>query len=96
MTKTAEVFRENDRVNHPNFGVGTIKQAGSQYTTIVFDDHGPKKFLTQLVRLERSDVPPNTVIEQFTRGWRTANQLVRAAKVRVAKAPARGTDGSAS
>jgi hypothetical protein len=57
MTKTAEVFRENDRVNHPNFGAGTIKQTDSQYTTIVFDDHGPKKFLTQLVRLERSDVP---------------------------------------
>jgi hypothetical protein len=58
MTKTPEVFRENDRVNHPNFGVGTIKEAGSQYTMIVFDGHGSKKFLTQLVRLERSDVPP--------------------------------------
>jgi hypothetical protein len=57
MTKTAEVFRENNRVNHPTFGAGTITQTGSQYTTIVFDDHGPKKFLTQLVRLERSDVP---------------------------------------
>jgi hypothetical protein len=58
MTKTAEVFRENDRVNNPTFGIGTIKEAGSQYTTILFDDHGSKKFLTQLVQLERSDAPP--------------------------------------
>lgn len=57
MTKTADGFQENDRVNHPTFGTGTIKQTGPQYTTIVFDDHGEKKFLTQVVPLERSDVP---------------------------------------
>jgi molecular chaperone GrpE len=36
----------------------------------------------------RADLPPGTVVGEILRGWRTANQLVRAAKVRVSRAPA--------
>jgi hypothetical protein len=58
MPKTAERFREGDRVDHARFGAGTIENADSQYTTIRFDDHGRKKFLTQMVQLQRSEAPP--------------------------------------
>ncbi len=57
MTKTADAFAVNERVNHGTFGCGTIKFVDSQYTTIAFDDRGTKKFLTQVVQLEHSDVP---------------------------------------
>ena len=78
MTKSAEVFHENDRVNHASFGIGTIKESGSQYTMILFDDHGLKKFLTQIVRLERSDAPPR---EKPVRAAKTAKaKTAKAAK----------------
>ncbi len=58
MTKATDTMHEKDRVSHTKFGAGTIKEVGSRYITIMFDDHGLKKFLTQMVQLERSDVPP--------------------------------------
>lgn len=47
---------------------------------------------------ERSDVAPGTVVGEISRGYRMGAQLVRAAKVRVAKAPAaaRASDGGAA
>ena len=57
MSKIAAVFAAKDRVNNPTFGPGTITQVDEQYTTIVFDEHGTKRFLTPMVRLERTDVP---------------------------------------
>ena len=43
-----------------------------------------------LAEEERDDVAPGTIVDEISRGWRTANQLVRAAQVRVARAPRRG------
>ncbi|HEX4825381.1 MAG TPA: MbcA/ParS/Xre antitoxin family protein [Candidatus Polarisedimenticolaceae bacterium] len=37
--------------------MGTIKDANDQYTTIVFDDHGTRKFLSAMVQLEHTDDP---------------------------------------
>lgn len=57
MGKAGETFSENDRVHNEIYGPGTILHVDAQYTTIAFDGHGTKKFVTNLVRLDRTDVP---------------------------------------
>jgi hypothetical protein len=50
-------LRKYDRVSHTRFGPGVIIQVDARYTVIEFDEQGPRKFVTTLVRLERSDLP---------------------------------------
>jgi hypothetical protein len=57
MAKSPRVFHAKDRVSHSVFGTGTIEQVNARYTTIVFDEEGPKKFLTEMVKLAPSDTP---------------------------------------
>lgn len=45
------------RVVHERYGLGTITEVGSEYTTIEFDLHGKKKFVTSIVALQPSDEP---------------------------------------
>lgn len=49
-----------------------------------------------LLQEERRDVAPGTVIGEISRGYRLGSQLVRAAKVRVSKAPAEPAEASES
>lgn len=56
MAKT-EAFAVADRVLHSEYGLGKIKTVDARYTTIEFDEAGVKKFVTDLVRLTRSDTP---------------------------------------
>lgn len=51
-------LRTNDRVSHVQYGAGSISDLGASYTVIAFDDGSVRKFVTALVQLERSDVPP--------------------------------------
>ena len=46
------------RVVHEKYGLGVITEVDPQYTTINFDDHGKKKFVTDIVSLKSSDEPP--------------------------------------
>ena len=46
------------RVVHEKYGLGEITEVDPQYTTINFDDHGKKKFVTEIVSLKGSDEPP--------------------------------------
>jgi hypothetical protein len=57
MAKSPAAFQAKDRVNHKVFGKGTIDQVDSRYTTIVFDESGTRKFITDMVKLEPSDTP---------------------------------------
>mgnify|MGYP006864898343 CR=1 FL=1 len=57
MTRQSTVFSVNDRVLHSVYGLGTISEMNSQYTTIVFDEHGARKFVAHMVRMEHSDSP---------------------------------------
>ena len=54
------VFRKDDRISHAQLGLGTIVDADDRYTVVSFDTSGVRKFVTQLVRLDASDVsaPP--------------------------------------
>ena len=53
----AETFAINDRVNHSEYGLGKVIEVGDRITTISFDTAGVRKFLTAMMRLERSDSP---------------------------------------
>ena len=58
MSKGTETFAVNDRVSHAEHGLGKIAEVNPRYTTISFDQAGVRKFITSMVRLERSDAPP--------------------------------------
>ncbi len=45
------------RVLEPTYGLGSVIAIEDQYTRVQFDDHGVKKFLTSLARLDPSDSP---------------------------------------
>lgn len=57
MSKNKDEFAVDDRVSHYQHGLGKITQIDDRYTTIAFDTAGLRKFLKDVVRLERSDVP---------------------------------------
>jgi len=56
LSKT-ETFAVNDRVSHAEHGLGKITEVNSRSRTISFDTAGVRKFLTAMIRLERSDSP---------------------------------------
>jgi hypothetical protein len=57
-----------DRVSQPTYGVGTITSVDEYHTVIDFDEHGPRRFATSVVQLERSKVPaPDKPAKKTTR-----------------------------
>ena len=57
MSKGTETFAVNDRISHSEHGLGKITEVNPRHTTISFDQAGIRKFVTSMVRLERSDAP---------------------------------------
>ena len=53
-------FNVGDRVAQPQYGTGTVTAVNDFHTTINFDEHGQRKFLTNRVQLEASatEAPP--------------------------------------
>lgn len=58
MAKNSSGFAPNERVNHSIYGLGTISEVNDLHTVIDFDENGRRKFVTSIVRLERTDVLP--------------------------------------
>ncbi len=50
-------FTKGDRVLHAQYGTGTLTDVNEYHTVIDFDEHGPRKFVTNLVVIEASRVP---------------------------------------
>jgi hypothetical protein len=50
-------FSIDDRISNPAYGEGTVRAVDEKYTTIEFDESGTRRFLTSLVKLERSESP---------------------------------------
>jgi hypothetical protein len=50
-------FEVGARVMEPTYGLGSVVAVEDAYTRIQFDEHGIKKFLTSMSKLEPSDVP---------------------------------------
>lgn len=51
------VHVKGDRVSQAQYGLGTVTEADERHTVIDFDDHGPRRFVTRMVRLAPSDSP---------------------------------------
>jgi len=50
-------FEVGSRVVEPTYGLGSIIAVEDAYVRVQFDEHGVKKFLTSLARLEPSSEP---------------------------------------
>lgn len=50
-------FEVGSRVVEPTYGLGSIIAIEDAYVRVQFDEHGVKKFLTSLARLEPSSEP---------------------------------------
>jgi RNA polymerase-interacting CarD/CdnL/TRCF family regulator len=50
-------FDVGTRVVEPTYGLGSVIAVEDGYIRVMFDEHGAKKFLTSLSRLELSDEP---------------------------------------
>lgn len=46
------VFEVGQQVRDVKYGLGTVTWADEQYTTIKFEDHGLKKYVTSLMHME--------------------------------------------
>ena len=55
-------FDVGDRVVEPTYGHGNVVSVEDDYMRIEFDEHGTKKFLISLAKLERSTEPGARVI----------------------------------
>ena len=50
-------FEVGARVVEPTYGLGSVIAVEDAYTRVQFDEHGVKKFLTNMSKLEPSDEP---------------------------------------
>jgi hypothetical protein len=53
-----------DRVQHEQYGVGTVTMVDVYHTVIDFDGHGLRRFVTNRVVVERTDDPGPTASER--------------------------------
>lgn len=47
-----QVLRQSQCVKHTQYGVGYVTESNAERTTIEFDDHGKKKFVTSMMVVE--------------------------------------------
>jgi len=53
-------YSSGQRVEQEQYGPGTILESNEYHTVIDFDEHGVRRFVTQMVDLESSSVPAPT------------------------------------
>lgn len=51
-------FKESQYLKHPKYGLGVVTESNPDRTTIKFDVHGEKKFVTSMVTVELLDGAP--------------------------------------
>ena len=75
-------FDVGARVVEPTYGLGSVIAVEDAYTRVQFDEHGVKKFLTSMSRLEPSSEPVPAGL--------------RGSKVRKKRAPKKAAAGAAA
>jgi hypothetical protein len=73
-------FEVGARVMEPTYGLGSVVAVEDNYTRVQFDEHGVKKFLTSLSRLEPSSEPAPAGLKSKVRKKRTPKKAVAAAE----------------
>ena len=80
MAKNPSAFSVNERIQHEDYGPGTITNIGPLHTTIEFDQAGTKKFMSSMVRLERTDVAAPQRRARSSAAGKSATKAKKAAK----------------
>jgi hypothetical protein len=53
-----QILTEGQTVRHEQYGIGTVTESNTERTTIDFDNHGLKKFVTSIWTAELIGEPP--------------------------------------
>lgn len=53
-----QILSEGQTIRHQQYGIGTVTESNVERTTIDFDDHGVKKFVTSIWVAELIGEPP--------------------------------------
>jgi hypothetical protein len=53
-----QVLAEGQTIRHEQYGLGTVTESNNERTTIDFDSHGLKKFVTSIWAAELVGEPP--------------------------------------
>jgi hypothetical protein len=53
-----QILSEGQTVRHQQYGIGTVTESTTERTTIDFDSHGVKKFITSIWTAELVGEPP--------------------------------------
>ena len=62
------VLEEGQTIRHEQYGIGTVTESNAERTTIDFDNHGTKKFVTSIWTAEViGDVPAEKPARRRTR-----------------------------
>jgi len=80
VAKNSSAFSVNERIQHEEYGPGTITNIGPLHTTIEFDQGVTKKFMNTLVRLEKTDVAAPQRKTRTTSAGKSASKAKKAAK----------------
>lgn len=79
-------FEVGSRVMEPTYGLGSVVAVEDNYTRVQFDEHGVKKFLTSLSRLEPSSEPAPPGMKGKVRKKRTVKKAAAVATEEPAEA----------
>ena len=74
-------FEVGARVVEPTYGLGSVIAVEDAYTRVQFDEHGVKKFMTSMSKLEPSNEPVPPGLRGKTRKKRTVKAKVAAEPV---------------
>lgn len=74
-------FEIGARVTEPTYGLGSVVAVEDNYTRVQFDEHGVKKFLTSMSRLEPSDEPAPAGVRKVRKKRTTKKAAAAAAPV---------------
>jgi RNA polymerase-interacting CarD/CdnL/TRCF family regulator len=74
-------FEVGSRVVEPTYGLGSVIAIEDAYTRVQFDEHGVKKFMTAMSKLEPSNEPVPAGVRAKTRKKRTTKKAAAAEPV---------------
>jgi len=74
-----QVLDEGQAVRHDQYGMGVVTESNSERTTIDFDDHGMKKFVTSIWTAELIGEAPDRPLKKSRRGGRRKKTAALAA-----------------
>jgi hypothetical protein len=82
--EVVQVMQEGQTIKHEVYGLGIVTASDNERTTVDFDDHGPKLFVTSIMTAELIGEAPATPPK--TKRRRKAATAVKAAKKAAAAA----------